>query len=226
MLTFDRVTSAGSDRIAVAIHTLVIAGWAGRDEAAIHHHIEELAAIGVPRPSSVPVYYRVSADNLTQTERLVVLGSDSSGEVEPVVVSLADGLWLGLGSDHTDRKAETVGIALSKQMCGKPIGRTLWQLDEVEGHWDQLALRAWATIGGQRVLYQEGQLAALRTPRDLIERRPEGPVLAPGTAMFGGTLGAIGGIRPAERFEMELEDPVLGRRMRHGYAIEGLPVVS
>jgi hypothetical protein len=226
MLTFDRVTSAGSDRIAVAIHTLVIAGWAGRDEAAIRHHIEELAAIGVPRPSSVPVYYRVSADNLTQTERLVVLGSDSSGEVEPVVVSLADGLWLGLGSDHTDRKAETVGIALSKQMCGKPIGRTLWQLDEVEGHWDQLALRAWATIGGQRVLYQEGQLAALRTPRDLIERRPEGLGMAPGTAMYGGTLGAIGGIRPAERFEMELEDPVLGRRMRHGYKIECLPVVS
>jgi hypothetical protein len=223
MLTFDRVTSAGSDRIAVEIHTLVIAGWAGRDEAAIRHHIEELAAIGVPRPSSVPVYYRVSADNLTQTERLVVLGPDSSGEVEPVVVSFADGLWLGLGSDHTDRKAETVGIALSKQMCGKPIGRTLWRLDEVEAHWDRLVLRAWATIGGQRVLYQEGPLAALRTPRDLVER---GPDLAPGTAMFGGTLGAIGGIRPGTRFEMQLEDPVLGRRMGHSYDIECLPVVS
>jgi hypothetical protein len=29
--------------------------------------------------------------------------------------------------------------------------------------------------------------------------------------MFGGTLGAIGGIRPAARFEMELEDPVMKR---------------
>jgi hypothetical protein len=226
MLTFDRITSGRSDRIAVMIDTLVIAGWAGRDEAAIQHHIEELATIGVPRPSSVPVYYRVSADNLTQTERLVVLGPDSSGEVEPVVISLADGLWLGLGSDHTDRKAETVGIALSKQMCGKPIGRTLWRLDEVEGHWDRLVVRAWVTIGGKRVLYQEGQLAALRTPRDLIERRPDGAELAPGTAMFGGTLGAIGGIRPGNRFEMELEDPVLGRRMQHAYDIECLPVIS
>ena len=226
MLTFDRITSGRSDRIAVSIDTLVIAGWAGRDEAAIRHHIEELAAIGVPRPSSVPVYYRVSADNLTQTERLVVLGPDSSGEVEPVVISLADGLWLGLGSDHTDRKAETVGIALSKQMCGKPIGRTLWRLDEIEAHWDRLVLRAWATINGQRVLYQEGQLAALRTPRDLIERRPDGADLAPGTAMFGGTLGAIGGIRPAKRFEMELEDPVRDRRMQHAYDIESLPVIS
>ena len=44
--------------------------------------------------------------------------------------------------------------------------------------------------------------------------------------MFCGTLGAIGGIRPASRFEMELEDPVLGRTLRHAYAIDVLPVVS
>src|SRR3712207_4486305 len=134
MLTFERVTSGRSDRIAVAIDNLIIAGWAGRDEEGIRHHIEELAAIGVPRPSSVPVYYRVAADNLTQADRLVVLGPDTSGEVEPLVVSLADGLWIGVGSDHTDRKAETVGIALSKQLCGKPIGRTLWRLDDIESH--------------------------------------------------------------------------------------------
>jgi hypothetical protein len=44
--------------------------------------------------------------------------------------------------------------------------------------------------------------------------------------MFCGTLGAIGGIRPASHFEMELEDPVLGRTLRHAYAINVLPVVS
>jgi hypothetical protein len=225
VLIFDRLSRSGEDRIGFKPRELVIGGWAGRDEAALRHHIEELAAIGVPRPSSVPVYYRVSAENLSQAERLAVLGPDSSGEAEPVIFSMADGLWLGLGSDHTDRKAETMGIALSKQLCGKPVGRTLWRLDEVEPHWDDLMLRAWATIEGARVLYQEGPLAGLRTPADLIGRRPEGP-LAPGTVMFGGTLSAVGGIRPASRFEMELEDPVLGRRMRHAYAIDCLPVVS
>jgi hypothetical protein len=226
MLYFDRLADGRRDRIAVAVDRLIIAGWAGRDEAAMRHHIEELAAIGVPRPSSVPVYYEVAAANLTQSSRLVVLGPDSSGEVEPVVLSLADGLWIGLGSDHTDRKAETIGIALSKQLCGKPIGTTLWRLDEVEPHWDRLMLRAWATIAGERLLYQEGPLAALRAPRDLMQRRPGGPELPPATTMFCGTLGAIGGIRPGTRFEMELEDPVLGRRMRHAYDVECLPVVS
>jgi hypothetical protein len=226
LLTFNRISQTGEDRIGLDPQTLVIAGWAGRDEHAIQHHIEELAAIGVPRPSSVPVYYRASASNLTQSERVEVLGPDSSGEVEPVLVALADGYWIGIGSDHTDRKAETAGIALSKQLCAKPIGKTLWRMDELEAHWDQIILRSWATIDGERVLYQEGTLAALRTPQDLIDRRPPGLEITPGTVMYCGTLGAIGGIRPGTRFEMELDDPVLTRVMRHSYEIETLPVVS
>src|SRR5689334_18254075 len=106
MLTFNRQAKGRADRIAVAIDHLIIAGWAGRDAAAIEHHIEELAELGIPRPSTTPVYYRIAAATLTQAERFVVLGPDSSGEVEPVIVSLADGLWVGIGSDHTDRKAE------------------------------------------------------------------------------------------------------------------------
>jgi hypothetical protein len=210
----------------LSVDTLVIAGWAGRDEAALRHHIEELAAIGVPRPSSVPVFYRVSASLLTQDKTLVVLGPDSSGEVEPVIVSRADGLWLGVGSDHTDRKAETFGIALSKQMCGKPVSSSFWKLSDVEAHWDSIELRSFATIAGQRMLYQDGKLASLRPPSDLMAKRPGGPNLPPGTVMFGGTLGAIGGIRPADRFEMELHDPVLGRTLTHAYDVITLPVVS
>jgi hypothetical protein len=237
MIRMHRITMHGSDIIETGIETVVIAGWAGRDEAAIRHHIEELAAIGVPRPSSVPVFYRVSAATLTQTGNLDVLGPNSSGEVEPVIIALADGLWVGLGSDHTDRKAETFGIALSKQLCGKVIGTSFWPFAEVEAHWDRIEMRAHIVIAGDRVLYQSGTLASLRPPRDLIARWKAGAVpghtgdpapdaLLPGTLMFGGTLGAEGGIRPADRFEMTLHDPVLGRTLTHAYDIRPLPVVS
>ena len=131
MLHFTRHAADRTDRIAVAVDTLIIAGWTGRDAAAIQHHIEELAAIGVPRPSTVPLFYRVAATQLTQTTALQVLEPDTSGEVEPVIVALADGLWLGLGSDHTDRKAESISVALSKQLCGKVIGTELWRFDEI-----------------------------------------------------------------------------------------------
>lgn len=225
-LEFNRIANDRSDRIGVEIHSLIIAGWAGRDAAAIEHHIEELAAIGVPRPSTTPLYYRVAAQTLSQSNELVVLGPDSSGEVEPVVVALADGLWIGIGSDHTDRKAEASGIALSKQLCGKPVGTQLWSYADVEGHWDQLILRSWAIIDGERVLYQESPVSTLRTPRDLIRKYTGTDTLPAGTLMFCGTPGAIGGIRPATRFEMELRDPVLNRSLTHSYDIPVLPVVS
>jgi hypothetical protein len=226
LLQFDRLMNDRTDRIGIEIDTLVIAGWAGRDVAAIEHHIEELAAIGVPRPSTTPLYYRVAAQTLTQADKLVVLGPDSSGEIEPVVISMADGLWVGIGSDHTDRKAEAAGIALSKQLCGKPVGRQLWSYAEVEDHWDDLVLRSWATIDGVRVLYQDSAVSSLRTPRDLIRKYSNADTLPPGVLMYCGTPGAIGGIRPATRFEMELHDPVLKRSLTHGYDIEVLPVIS
>ena len=224
MLTFTRHFGGKTDQVSVNPQTLIVAGWTGRDEAALNHHIEELAAIGVPRPSSVPVFYRNAATNIVQTDRLEVLGPDTSGEVEPVIVALADGLWIGLGSDHTDRKAETMGIALSKQLCGKVLAKDLWRFDEISKHWDQIMIRSFATIGGQRTLYQEGPLAAMRHPDDLIARYGKAPSAY--TIMMCGTLGAKGGIRPAARFEMELDDPVLKRRITHAYDVVDLPVVT
>ncbi|MBN9268067.1 MAG: DUF2848 family protein, partial [Hyphomicrobium sp.] len=61
---------------------------------------------------------------------------------------------------------------------------------------------------------------------DLIARYAGGKPLPVGTVMMGGTMSAIGGIRPASRFEMELEDPASGERITHAYDIEALPVVT
>jgi hypothetical protein len=224
MLNFDLHTRQAIQPVSLQPSALVVAGWTGRDEAALRHHIEELAAIGVPRPSTVPVFYRNSLLNLTQAPVVEVLGPDTSGEVEPVIVALGDRLCLAVGSDHTDRKAETQGIALSKQLCAKPIGRDLWALEDIAGHWDRLQLRSFATIDGKRVAYQDGTLSGMRPPADLIARY--GSSLRPDSVMYCGTLAAIGGIRPASRFELELEDPVLGRTLRHAYDIDALPVIS
>lgn len=225
-LTFERRSRGVADRSSFEATSLIVAGWTGTDEKGLLHHIEELAAIGVPRPSSVPVFYRNAVSNVMQVDRLEVLGPDTSGEVEPVVLAFADGLWLTVGSDHTDRKAETMGIALSKQLCAKVLGAAAWRLDDVADRWDRLEIRAHAVIEGKRVLYQEGTLKSLRKPADLISRYTGGGSLPSGTVMMGGTMSAIGGIRPATRFEMEILDPDTGARLTHGYDIEALPVVT
>jgi hypothetical protein len=204
------------------IHELVIAGWTGRDVDALEKHIRELEAIGVKRPKSTPIFYRVAASLLTSHDTIEVLGDQSSGEAECVVYSLDGGLFVGLGSDHTDRKAEAVGISLSKQMCAKPVSREVWRIEDVAVHWDKLILRSYIGNGGKRQLYQEGPVATMRPPTELFKLYGGGP-LKPGTAMFCGTLAVHGGITPSETFEMELEDPVLGRKITHLYHVKTLP---
>lgn len=229
-LHFEGYAKGTIESVGVDIQNLVIAGWTGRDVTALNHHIEELKAIGVQPPSRVPIYYRVSAQMLTQEDRIQVLGDDSSGEVEPVLIGAADRLWVTVGADHTDRQVESYGIAISKQMCAKPIARTAWRFEEVEPHWDKLVLRSFIRDGrpgeAKRILYQEGTLAGIRDPRELIFGWKDEKRLPVGTAMFCGTMPAIGTIRPSPRFEMELDDPVLGRRIAHGYEVDVLPIVS
>jgi hypothetical protein len=198
------------------ISQLVIAGWTGRDEAALKKHIKELEEIGVKPPKATPIFYRVSGSLFCHADEIQVSGPDTSGEVEFVLIASPEGLKVAVGSDHTDRKAETIGVSLSKQLCAKPVSRESWRYEELKPHWEKLVLRSWAD--GE--LYQEGPVSAMRSPEDLMGRYP----LKPGWAMFGGTLAAKGGIRPAGRFAMELEDPVLRRRLRHEYRIQVLPV--
>ena len=217
---------AQARRESVPLTKLVVAGWTGRDPAAVAHHIEELKAIGVTPPSRTPIFYLASLSRVTCAGAIEVLSADTSGEAEFVLLQHKGALWVGIGSDHTDRKLETYGVAASKQICDKPIGSEFWRYDAVAPHWDQLKLRAYATIGGKRELYQDGSVAQMLAPSSLLSLYNEGGALRDGTLMFCGTLAAIGGIRPAERFECELIDPVLQRTIRCGYDINVLPVVS
>ncbi|WP_445487138.1 DUF2848 domain-containing protein [Rhodopseudomonas sp. RCAM05734] len=204
----------------------VIAGWTGRDPVARDHHIAELAAIGIAPPASTPIYYRCSARRFTTDGAIECTGGDSSGEVEFCLFGGDGKTYVGVGSDHTDRKVETYNITVSKQMCDKPVAATVWDLAEVEGHWDQIILRSFATIDGVRVLYQEGTLSGMLPVAELIRRGFNRDTLPEGTAMFGGTFAAKGGIRPATRFDYEMEDPVLKRKVASGYDIVTLPVVG
>ncbi|MFP6850677.1 MAG: DUF2848 domain-containing protein [Pseudomonas sp.] len=225
-LDFSLETPTGTETLQADIKQLIVAGWAGRDIHAIEHHIEELAAIGVPRPSAVPLYYRVASNQLSQSENLQVIGSESSGEVEAFVFSVAGVQYLSIASDHTDRKLEAYSVALSKQLCVKPVARSAWRLDEVADYWDELQVRSRIIENGHEVLYQDGSLATLRSATDLINGYSGSPALDDGYAMTCGTVAVIGGIRPAPVFEMELYDPRRQRSIRHRYSLSILPEVA
>ncbi|HRP78699.1 MAG TPA: DUF2848 domain-containing protein [Aquamicrobium sp.] len=228
-ITFD---VAGAGPVTIAIENAIIAGWTGRNAEAVAHHIAELEEIGVPPPSTVPLYYRVAASLLTTGPAIETVDDTSSGECEPVLVDDGERLYLGLGSDHTDRKLEAHSVALSKQICAKPLAATLWAFDEVAGHLDEIRLRSFIRDdeSAEWVPYQDGTLASIRPLADLVAGAPlaRGPArLAQGTAMMCGTFTVLsGGVRPARYFRMEMEDAKLGRAIAHSYEMKTLPVVS
>ena len=148
-LTFHVV---GQGEHQASIKHLIIAGWAGRNSEAVEHHIAELEALGVRRPTQIPCFYRVSASLLNTAQSIQVPGKDSSGETEFVLIPSEEGLLIGLGSDHTDRKVESYDVTVSKQMCDKPIAQQVWRFAEVEAHWDQLVMRTWRVRDGERAL--------------------------------------------------------------------------
>jgi hypothetical protein len=225
-LTFTIDDKGAPTPLTLPIDQAVIAGWTGRDPVARDKHIAELEAIGIARPATTPIYYRVAARRLTMADSIEVSGGDSSGEVEFVLIGWQGRIFVGCGSDHTDRKVESYSVTVSKQMCDKSIAPELWELEEVIDHWDQMILRSFAWIEGKRVLYQEGTLDAMLSAKELLARGFKDGKLPDGCAMYGGTFAAKGGIRPAERFEYELEDPVLKRVIGHGYDVIALPMLG
>jgi hypothetical protein len=222
-LTID--ASAGRSALAFNPTALVIAGWTGRDRVALEAHIEELAHLGVARPNVVPMFYRASTALLTTSARVEMVGDEASGEVEALLWKQAGRLLVGVGSDHTDRALETIGVTVSKQLCAKPVSPVVWPWEEVAGHWDQVMLRSDLPRAGEA--YQSGPVSGLRRPDELLALYEERHgAAADGLVMFCGTLPAIGGIRFAPEMELELSDPVLGRSLRHRYNVDVLPIAE
>ncbi len=226
LLHFELQNLNGVTATDVVIDEFIVAGWAGKNIEAIEHHIKELEDIGVPRPSTVPLFYRVASNQLVQKTSIEAVGSNTSGEVEPFVFMYQGELYVSVGSDHTDRTLETHSVALSKQICAKPVGQVAWKFSDVRDHWDDVILRSWVETDEGDVLYQDGRAGSLRSPEDLLATYLNGKDRPAALAMSCGTVNVIGTIRPAEKFRIELIDEKLGRKIVHRYATHTLAEVG
>jgi len=206
---------------AVELETVLIAGYTGRDRDAVQHHIDELAAIGIPPPGHFPTYWALPPWLVTQEPAVVVAGAQTSGEAEVCLVADGDELLVTLASDHTDRAAEAVDIELSKAICPVPMARDAWSSRDLDGHWDDLVLRSWVTgPDGDEQLYQDGTCASLVPALDLLAALPFARPRR--FALLTGTVPVLGGIRPSPTFRAELHDPVLDRSISLAYTTSNL----
>ena len=213
-LTFE---VPGQGPVRLDLRRALAAGYTGRDRALVQEHIDELAHLGVAPPKHVPMLFPLIPTLVTFARHIAVLGFDSTPEIEVVLFRTGGADYVGLGSDHTDRKVETVSIPLAKNVCPKPVAPVAWPVAEVAAHWDRLVLRS--ACGG--VPLQEGPLAKIMPRDDLLAfvAAHDGPDHE-GRMVFSGTVPTQAQPpRRAATIELALIDPVLGRRIDHAYSV-------
>jgi hypothetical protein len=215
-----RFVEAGSGReVPFEIRDVVLAGYTGRNQEAVRRHVEELAAHGVAAPKRVPAFYRVTPERVVATDRISVLGRETSGEGEFILLQADGEVYVGVGSDHTDRAVERESVTVSKQLCDKVVSREVWRLADVRDHWDAVMLRSFA--GDQPGPYQEGPATSLLDPEEIL-RRVAGRSHAglEGVLVFSGTLPLAGELAYAPRFRVELRDEQRGALLEVAYTVE------
>ena len=188
-------TKTGREPINFAVKRMINAGFTGRDQAAAQHHLDELAAEGIPVPDEIPVLYPVIRQTLLiDPGQIEVYSGKTCAEVEFVMLVSGEKTYIGLGSDHTDRKLEETDIPRAKQICPNLVSATVWPLEDLTDHWDQISMKLTQTDGGREVLYQEGPLQLMMTPKaimDLVSSKVPGGL--DGNAIFSGTIGNLTG---------------------------------
>ncbi|MGD9734348.1 MAG: DUF2848 family protein [Solirubrobacterales bacterium] len=210
----------GAREVVLEDPQLIVAGFTGRDPTAVDAHIAELRELGVPAPPEVPVFFPLPNELLSLAPTVVrVRGGGTSGEAEPVLIRMPDGeIFVGVGSDHTDRELERESLAASKSACAKPLAGVVWPFAEVAPHWDELVLSAQSGADGRP--YQRSTLADIREPSDLLGRIEPGEVdPARPVVLYLGTVALEDGFRFDRVFRAALQDPRSGRELVCAYEI-------
>ncbi|MEW6082805.1 MAG: DUF2848 family protein [Bacillota bacterium] len=204
------------------VNRVINGGYSGRDRAAVMAHVEELEREGIPPPTETPVFFAIPRDRMTLGDSIEVYGDKTSGEVEYVLLLSGGRMWVGVGSDHTDRELERLDIPASKRITPNVMASRVWSYNDIKDHWDQVVIRSW-TGRGRKTMYQEAALSLILTPGDLLEhmkRHVTGSL--EGAVVYSGTVAALAkeGLGVSDYFEFEMEDPVRNRRIQGAYAIQ------
>lgn len=205
--------------LSIELSAVLNMGSATRDQAVAKLHQDEVALHGVTIATHVPAprLYPMAVDGVSTGDRVEVHTGETSGEVEIVLV-FADRLYVGVGSDHTDRLLERASIPYSKQACANIMAPTVWPFDELAESWDQCVLRS--SVDGR--LYQEVGVDAFLRPeaiRDLLTERAPGFPQADSVVFCGTIVSVDKRLGFGDRWEFELNDPAGERTIRHGYDV-------
>ncbi|NNK94599.1 MAG: DUF2848 family protein [Desulfobacterales bacterium] len=212
-------------RVQLQMDSCVAAGYTGRNQKDVQSHIDELKKLGVPTPYSTPAMYWISPARLTTLEQIIVVGEQTSPEVEFFTAGDSHGnFYITVASDHTDRELETVSVGKAKQICEKVIGDDVWLVDDMANHWDEIKIKSKVLINNKWHLYQSGTLGEIMALADLLSLMQNDQPAGSQPALLSGTIPIIGGDTIyTTSCELIMIDPVLNRKLTKQYRILSLP---
>lgn len=215
-------TGEGSRALTFSYARMVNAGFTGKNQEEVRHHLDELAEKGIEVPDSTPTLYPVVARALSTESIMEVFGNETSGELEYVLfVKNENEVYVGVGSDHTDRNLEEFHIPRSKQICPNIVSGTVWPLAELQAHWDSLKMSCTVVKDGKEILYQEGTLGLLLNPAELmdfVKSKIDGAL--ENIVIYSGTFKMLTDeFVYADRFSGELVDEKTNRKLSFSYDV-------
>ncbi|MCX7012596.1 MAG: DUF2848 family protein [Candidatus Sumerlaeota bacterium] len=219
-------TDKGLRPLRFAVRHMVNAGYVGRNRAAVQAHIDELAREGVPPPPSIPMLVPMLTRNVTTDEEIEALGEKTSGEAEYVLLIDGDEIFVGVGSDHTDREMESYSIVQSKHVCPNVLSSEVWRYEDVRAQWDSLQLRSFVKQNrdGEESLYQDAALGTIIEPGELmtlVSKRYFDGALPSGLVIYSGTVPVVTKeIIYGECFRAELHRPDNGKTLKSAYSVK------
>lgn len=219
-ITFTLHADGKDTPLNVVYDQLFAIGYAGRNIAKTMEHIKELEEqLGVPAPKKIPTIFQMSNMILTQDPDIHFVGENTCGEVEYIIITQGDEIYIGLGSDHTDRKLESASVPKAKQVCPKPIGHDVWKYSDLKDHWDSIKLVSYQTVNGEEVAYQQGTLADILPVEHLLNELRERVGDISHSVIYSGTVPVLNGFKYGENFRCEMIDETLGRTLSMNYNI-------
>ena len=195
-MKFLLMTKDGAQEKEINYDQVFAIGYAGRNMEKTMEHIRELEEqLGVPAPKKIPTIFQCGTYLLTQEKDLHFIGEKTCGEVEYVMVVTGGKLYIGLGSDHTDRELEGMSVPKAKQICANQ------------------------TVDGEEILYQQGTLADIMDPGMILKELDERVGNVTDAVIYSGTVPLTEGFRYGTEFRCEMDDEVLGRKLSLNYKV-------
>ncbi|PHH96020.1 DUF2848 domain-containing protein [Fusobacterium nucleatum] len=207
-------------KIEFDLKRLLIVGYSGSNIEKIMEHIKELKEhLGVPEPKKIPTIFECSKELLTKEKDIKFVGNMTSGEVEYLIIKHLNEIYIGIGSDHTDRKLESISVLKAKQICPKPIGEEVWLYKDIKESWNEIEAESYQNINGQRVLYQKGRLSEILSVEKIISELENRVGNIEDSIIFSGTVPLESNFKYGDEFICKIFDKSNNSSLNLNYKI-------